>query len=169
VRLFFALWPDEDVRCRLASVADELKLAGAGARLVNQSNYHLTVAFIGEVPDFKLAVMQQIGRSTSVPGFTIPFTSIEFWTKSRVVVAAAQEIPPGLLQLWQSLHDAIGLSRSPFLAHVTLARKFLQAPVLPAMSQISWRAASFSLVRSDTGGRESAYTVVDTWPLLYES
>jgi hypothetical protein len=24
------------------------------------------------------------------------------------------------------------------------------------------------LIRSETGGAESAYTVVDTWPLLYE-
>jgi hypothetical protein len=28
---------------------------------------------------------------------------------------------------------------------------------------------SFSLVRSDTGGAESAYTVLDTWPLLDET
>lgn len=169
MRLFFALWPDEDVRRRLAQVAGELTLAGTGGGLVSQSNYHLTVAFVGEVPDIKLAVMQQIGRSIRMSGFTIPFASIEFWAKSRVIVAAAQEIPPELIELWQHLHDAIGLSRSALRAHVTLARKIAQAPVLPAMSRISWRAASFSLIRSDTGGVESAYTVVDTWPLLYES
>jgi 2'-5' RNA ligase len=103
------------------------------------------------------------------PGFNVRGASAEFWARSQVVVAAAHEIPPPLLELWRRLHDAIGLSRSPFRAHVTLARKITQAPVLPAMSQISWRAASFSLIRSDTGGTESAYTVVDTWPLLYES
>ncbi|HEX3949702.1 MAG TPA: RNA 2',3'-cyclic phosphodiesterase [Steroidobacteraceae bacterium] len=169
MRLFFALWPDEDVRGRLAHVAGGLKLAGDGGRLVSPGSFHLTVAFVGEVPDVKLAVMQQIGRSTRVPKFTISCASTEFWAKSHVVVAAAQEIPEGLLELWQYLHDAIGLPRSPFRAHVTLARKIAQAPVLPAMSAISWRVASFSLIRSDTGGRESAYTVVDTWPLLYES
>jgi hypothetical protein len=36
------------------------------------------------------------------------------------------------------------------------------------MSPVVWRAASFSLVRSDTGGTESAYTVLDTWSLLDE-
>ena len=168
MRLFFALWPDEDLRGRLAHVAGELKFEGRG-RLVSQSNYHLTVAFVGEVPDMKLEVMQQIGRSMSVTGFIIPFVSIEFWVKSQVVVAAAHEVPPGLLELRECLHDAIGLARSPFRAHVTLARKVAQAPVQPAMSQIAWRAASFSLIRSDTGGVESAYTVLDTWPLLYES
>jgi 2'-5' RNA ligase len=169
VRLFFALWPDEETRGRFAHVAGELKLAGDGGRVVSPVNYHLTVAFIGEVPDIQCAVMQQIGRATRLPGFAVPFASLEYWAKARVVVAAAQNIPPGLLELWQRLHDAIGLSRSAFRAHVTLARKVVQAPVLPTMSQICWRAGSFSLIRSDIGGAESAYTVVDTWQLLYES
>ena len=51
---------------------------------------------------------------------------------------------------------------------VTLARKVTQAPVLQAMSPVSWRAMNFSLIRSDTGGVESAYTVLDTWSLLDE-
>jgi 2'-5' RNA ligase len=54
-------------------------------------------------------------------------------------------------------------------AHVTLARKVSQAPVLQAMSPIAWRATNFSLIRSDTGGAASAYTVVETWPLLDEN
>jgi 2'-5' RNA ligase len=113
--------------------------------------------------------MQQIGRATRLRGFAVPFAALEYWAKARVVVAAAQNVPPGLLELWQRLHDAIGLSRSPFLAHVTLARKVVQAPVLPTMSQFLWRTGSFSLIRTDTGGAESTYTVVDTWPLLYGS
>jgi hypothetical protein len=52
---------------------------------------------------------------------------------------------------------------------VTLARKVMQAPVPQAMSAFVWRATSFSLVLSETGGIASAYTVVDTWPLLDET
>ena len=38
------------------------------------------------------------------------------------------------------------------------------------MSPIELAArAHFSLVRSDTGGARSVYTVVDTWPLLDET
>lgn len=49
-----------------------------------------------------------------------------------------------------------------------LARKVAQAPVLQALSPISWNVRSFSLVSSDTSAAHSVYTVVDTWPLLYE-
>jgi hypothetical protein len=37
------------------------------------------------------------------------------------------------------------------------------------MSPIVWQATNYSLIRSDTGGVESAYTVLDTWPLLDET
>jgi 2'-5' RNA ligase len=57
----------------------------------------------------------------------------------------------------------------PLRAHVTLARKVTQAPVLQAMSPLYWNTRSFSLICSETGGTCSAYTVVDTWPLLDES
>jgi 2'-5' RNA ligase len=56
----------------------------------------------------------------------------------------------------------------PLRAHVTLARKVSQAPVLPMMSSFIWPVNSFGLVSSDTSGVQSVYTVLDTWPLLYE-
>lgn len=135
---------------------------------MHAKNYHVTLAFIGEVAESRLAVLRQVGGSLQAPRCTIALDSLEFWPSSRVVVAAAQETPPGLRSLWMQLHEATGLPGAQLLAHVTLARKVAQAPVVQAMSPILWRATRFSLVRSETGGAESAYTVVDTWPLLDE-
>jgi 2'-5' RNA ligase len=136
--------------------------------LVDAKNYHVTLAFLGEVAESRLAVLRQVGGSLQGPRCTIALDSLEFWPQSQVVVAAAQETPPGLLGLWTELHDSTGLPRARLRAHVTLARKVAQPPVVQAMSPILWRATRFSLVRSETGGAESAYTVVDTWPLLDE-
>jgi 2'-5' RNA ligase len=165
MRLFFALWPDQEVTRQLAELACRLNLGSRGRR-VDPKNYHVTLAFVGEVPATKLAVLQQIGRSLRVPKFTFLSDSIEFWRDSNVLVAAVRAAPPELLDLWFKLNDAIGLPRESLHAHVTLARKVTQAPVPQAMSPIVWRPTDFSLVRSDTGGAESAYTVVDTWSLL---
>jgi RNA 2',3'-cyclic 3'-phosphodiesterase len=167
LRLFFALWPDVDAATRLAHAAASLNLKSPG-RLVDAKNYHVTLAFIGEVAESRLAVLQQVGGSLQATRCTIALDSLEFWPPSRVVVATAQETPPGLLSLWTQLHEATGLSRAPLRAHVTLARKVAQPPVMQAISPVLWRATRFSLVRSQTGGVESAYTVVDTWPLLDE-
>jgi RNA 2',3'-cyclic 3'-phosphodiesterase len=167
LRLFFALWPDADVTRQFTQVARQLKLAGR-SRWVDPKNYHVTLAFIGEVPAMKFAVLQQFGRSLRAPRFSFTCDSIEFWRESKVVVAAARAAPPELLDLATQLQDAIGLPPKQLRAHVTLARKVTQAPVLQAMLPVEWRATAFSLIRSDTGGVESAYTVLDTWSLLDE-
>jgi RNA 2',3'-cyclic 3'-phosphodiesterase len=168
LRLFYALWPDENVRQQFADAACRIGFA-SGGRLVLPRNYHLTLAFIGEVADLKLAVLQQIGATFRAPRFVVRCDALEYWSRSRVVVAAVQAAPDALLDLARQLNAALELPSAPFRAHVTLARKVTQAPVLPAMSSIDWQAAHFSLIRSQTGGVESAYTVVGTWPLLYET
>jgi RNA 2',3'-cyclic 3'-phosphodiesterase len=167
VRLFFALWPDGQVVRQLEATANLLTLDAVG-RLVPAGNLHLTLAFIGEVSDHKLAVLQQIGHSLRAPRFTAICECLEYWPQPRAVVAAVRNAPEALLELSARLHQAADLPQMPLRAHVTLARKVAQAPVLPAMSPIFWRATEFSLIRSQTGGTESAYTVVGTWPLLYE-
>jgi 2'-5' RNA ligase len=176
LRLFFALWPDADTRERFASAAAALRLTER-ARLVPQPNYHLTLAFIGEVTSAQVGVLQQVGRSQRASGCTIQFDAYEHWPEPQVVVAAAREPPTALVELWTGLRQdlllhqaALKLNRlQPSLrAHVTLARKVAQAPVLQAMSPFDWKARSFSLVRSDTSAARSVYTVVDTWPLLDE-
>jgi RNA 2',3'-cyclic 3'-phosphodiesterase len=167
MRLFFALWPDTDAAAQLANVAGKLTLESP-SRLVKPGNYHITLAFLGEVPNSQLAKWQQIGRALCAPCCSIEFDALEYWAEPQVVAAVAQ-VPSAASELWRQLRDAADLPRSGLRAHVTLARKVAQAPVLQAMSVITWHANSVSLVRSETGGTESTYTVVDTWPLLYES
>jgi RNA 2',3'-cyclic 3'-phosphodiesterase len=168
MRLFFALWPDDEVTRRLTEFGRQLNLESRSRR-VNPKNYHVTLAFVGEVLATKLAVLQQIGHSLRASRFTFNCDSIEYWPGSQVVVAAVRAAPPGLLDLWRKLNDALELPLEPLRAHVTLARKVAQAPVPQAMSPVVWRATNFSLIRSDTGGAESAYTVLDTWSLLDET
>jgi RNA 2',3'-cyclic 3'-phosphodiesterase len=173
MRLFFALWPDADMRRQLAEVAAKLTLPSLSP-LVPSANYHLTVAFLGEVERARVAHLLKIGAAQRVPCFTVSLDATEFWARPKIVVTATQNIPLGLHSLWAGLHEATRLhhfadsgERPPLRAHITLARKVAQAPVLQAMSPLKWSVSSFSLICSETGGTHSAYTVVGTWPLLY--
>jgi RNA 2',3'-cyclic 3'-phosphodiesterase len=173
VRVFYALWPDAETRACIAEAAGALSLESA-ARRVPGENYHVTLAFVGEVSPTRLAVLQQIGRDLRMAGCMIRFDAYEYWPESQAVAALAREAPVELTELWRQLHNFDGMRRldrmhRPLRPHVTLARKVAQAPVLQAMSPVYWNARSFSLVSSDTSGAHSVYTVVDTWPLLYES
>jgi 2'-5' RNA ligase len=175
VRLFFALWPDVDTRAQIANAAAALRLAG-DAQPVPRENYHVTLAFVGEVTTSQLAVLQQIGRGQRAAGCTIRFDGYDYWPRHQVAVAIAREAPAALTLLWTQLHRDLALHQaalnkrphSSLRTHITLARKVAQAPVLQAMSPFHWNARSFSLVCSDTSGARSVYTVVDTWQLLYE-
>ena len=75
MRLFFALWPDDDARAHIARAALALRLA-VDARPVPQENYHATLAFVGEVSMPQLAVLQQIAGALRVPRFTFTCDSI---------------------------------------------------------------------------------------------
>jgi RNA 2',3'-cyclic 3'-phosphodiesterase len=175
--MFFALWPDDDTRARIANAAAALRL-GADARFVPRENYHLTLAFVGAVAKSQLAVLQQIGRDQRGAACTIQFDAYDYWPEPRVLVALARAPPTALIELWTRLHQDLTLHQvvqnrvhlhASLRAHITLARKVVQAPVLQAMSPICWNARAFGLVRSDPRGAHSAYTVVDTWPLLDEA
>ena len=180
MRLLFALWPDSDARARLAEAAAGLGTA-VGAILLACENYHLTLAFIGEVAESQLPLLQHIGGEQRAGACTIQIDAYDYWPEPRVVVAVARETPAALTQLSAHLHEQLTLhaaqlhpenrlaaKAAPFRAHVTLARKVAQAPVLKAMQPFGWSAHSFNLVHSDTRGTYPVYTVLDTWSLLDE-
>jgi 2'-5' RNA ligase len=179
VRLFFALWPEADVVRMFEGVASRLSLHGS-ARLVAPESYHLTLAFIGEVGASSLVVLQQIGRTQRASCCSIAFGGLEHWPGPEIIVSTAQEFPSELYDLSAKLDRTLALHTlkapspspappRPFRAHVTLARKVSQATVLPVMPSFTWSVNRFSLVSADTSGVQSVYTVLDTWPLLYET
>jgi 2'-5' RNA ligase len=156
------------MRGRIELAAAALRVSPQ-ARRVPHENFHTTLAFVGEVAASRLALLQKIGRGLRATGFTLEFDAYEYWREARVVVAAARDSPRPLVELCARLHRDLGLELPGALRpHVTLARKVAQAPVPQAMSPFPWRAASFSLIHSDTRGTRPVYTVVDTWPLLDE-
>lgn len=170
MRLFFAAFPIQETRRRIASAAVEIGLPKA-ARLVPLENYHMTLAFVGEVSRELAVALRAIGAAVRCPPFQVCFDACERWQKPEIVVAVASEPPAALLQLHGALQAKIGRLGVPadpaaFRAHITLARKVTQASVLEPMSKFLWTVRDFQLVRSARSAEGSVYTVVDSWPLL---
>lgn len=168
--MFFAALPDATMRNRTAAAAQAASL-GSEARPVRDENYHVTLAFVGEIPVSQVAALLDIGGRLREAPFDLRFDAYEYWPKPEVVVAAARAIPIALERLWLALHRELAphrwaLDSKRLRPHVTLARKVSQAPVLQALSAFDWPVSEFSLMRSDLGSTPAAYTVVHTWPLL---
>jgi RNA 2',3'-cyclic 3'-phosphodiesterase len=171
MRLFYALLPDDLTRRRLSEATDRLTTANHG-RLVAPRNIHITLAFIGEVSELDLNLCREMGATLGLRRCAIDLELIEYWSKPRAIVFCARKNPYGLATQTSQLRTAVAQQvhprrdEKPWRAHVTLARKVAQAPVLTAMSPVTWVSHSFCLMSSRTDGDDSVYTVVDSWPLL---
>ena len=170
MRLFFAAFPDGESRQRIAAAARALELKGAPAYLPPEK-YHVTLIFIGRVSDSVVQAVREIGEAQRVECVSLRFDRWEYWDGARAVVASSPDRPESLVHLRASL--AAGLTRcgvafddKPLRPHITVARKLVQAPVLPELSEFSCTLRAFSLVSSVTAPGGSVYTVVDSWPLL---
>lgn len=123
LRLFYALWPDEQTRLRLAALQ-----AGITGRKVDAANLHLTLAFLGNQPRDSLMLLEGVMQSLMLNPFTLTLNEYGYFSKPRVVWAGPSSPPEALISLqralWQSLLDN-GISLKPvagFRPHVTLAR-----------------------------------------------
>ena len=178
MRLFFAAFPDVETRERIEDAARALGLRPP-ARPVPPAKYHMTVVFLGEVAELRLAAVREIGSRRCGRCFSLRFDHLEFWSKARALVMAASHCPAALEQLRISLEAdlsacGVAFDAQPLRPHVTLARKIVQAPVVQAPGvDILWSVRAIHLVSSATRAAAagstvdaSIYTVVDTWPLL---
>jgi 2'-5' RNA ligase len=170
MRLFFAALPEFDTRQKLESVAAALRLPKEARRIPAQS-LHMTLAFAGEVSNVQGAALRAVGAALRSPAFDVCLNLQDYWQKSETVVVSAGDEPPALRALHQRLrteldHLEFAADPMPFRAHVTIARRVAQAPVLEQRSGTCWRVRAFHLVHSAKSAEGSVYTVVDTWPLL---
>jgi 2'-5' RNA ligase len=167
MRLFLALWPGEETRAELAEVA--AALAGlASGKPTPAEKIHLTLAFLGEIPEERIDDVRGIAEAVREPPFELVLDRVGSFRKARVAWAGSSALPGELIRLQSRLEEGLrargfALDDRPFAAHVTLARK-IALPVPPApMPPIRWRAGEYVLARSETGtGR---YSVMEAWPL----
>jgi RNA 2',3'-cyclic 3'-phosphodiesterase len=171
-RLFFALWPTDAVRERLAA---EVQSRAALGRAIPARNLHITVAFLGSVPDGRIPQVLEVARSvqklTFDGKFMLHLERVEFWRRSRLVCLVAEQAPPELLKIVASLHAGLRergfelREHEKFRPHVTLVRDVERGAAGAAIAPVQWPAESFALVESQVGQRGSDYTVLEEWRL----
>ena len=176
-RLFFALWPDEAQGRQLAQAAQN-SILSCGGRLIATENFHVTVAFLGNVEQHKMADLlsaagEVAGRSGRVP-IQLTFDRIEYWKKAKVLCATASAPSPAAACLAEALKSRLVASGftpdlKPFRAHVTLARKVPSGSRERAMHSVCWSFTSCALVDSRTGPAGALYSILHSWILCGES
>jgi 2'-5' RNA ligase len=164
-RTFVAIELGDDARAYLAREVTRLQRALPGVRWVDPANLHLTLVFLGELDDARLAAATEAaGAAASVKPFTLEVAGLGSFGPPhapRVVWAGLRGNLPRLNQLYEALAAALearGFPREtrPFAPHLTLAR--LKAPLAADEAQ---RLARVLRVEADAAARSGAPILVD--------
>jgi 2'-5' RNA ligase len=173
--LFFALWPDDNVRERIASAAAHLKSShGPRGRWTRADRYHLTLRFLGThatLPESLLAAATAAGDAVRTPAFGFALDQAgSFRNRDIPWWLGCRAMPAGLDALWNALAEALVANGAPpeerarRVAHVTIFRDADRTLGDEPIEPIPWPVRDFVLVDSELGGA-ARYTILKRWPL----
>lgn len=186
MRLFAGIYPPEEACAHLAAHVSTLQVSAAGvnARLTSRAQWHVTLVFLGEVPDDRLpevdAALRSATRSTDAGPLRLRIAGGGRFGRDRSTIlwAGLTGDVDRLIRLGESTREVLGraglpFDDRPFRPHLTLARpgdRLGRARVeadcaaLDGYRGPEWRAGYVSLVRSRLGA-VSAYTELGRYAL----
>lgn len=178
MRLFFGLSLPADIRAAAAACAAQAQGIIPG-RYTPEENYHITLAFIGEVPENRLgdahAVLQACIRDFPAPRVTL-LAPDHFGRAQNGILILRAASSPALEPLHEHLVRALAsvnlpADPGPFAPHITLARHADVTrglpPIPPPLSFTAQEAHVFLSARNDQGAL--AYTPITSAPFASDS
>jgi 2'-5' RNA ligase len=183
MRLFVALEIPSAVRENLAALLKSLRAASPQTRWVRPENLHVTLKFIGEAREAKLAAIRSaLAGARSDQPVTLDFRGLGFFPNDKHprVFWAGIEASPNLKTLAADIDRAaekLGIAREqrPFSPHLTLAR--FEPPGLPeklrsaiqenaARNFGTLRTTQFHLIESKLKPSGAEYTTLESFAFM---
>jgi 2'-5' RNA ligase len=164
-RLFFALWPDPQVRAQLAAVARHW-----ARRPIADDKLHMTLLFLGGRSEQERTCFCQAASEIQCEPFDLQLNYLSGWPRAGIQWLGTSQIPGVLSGLVDSLTAGLGpcgfeAERRPFVPHITLARKVRKPKVKAGLEAIHWPVRDFALVESAVVEGGARYEVLQRWPL----
>jgi 2'-5' RNA ligase len=183
VRLFVALEIPTAVRENLAALVGTLRAISEEPRWVRPENLHVTLKFLGEVPETKLgAVRTALAQIRSQQATKLEFRGLGFFPNEKHprVFWAGIEASKDLTELAEDIEGAtekLGVPRQqrPFSPHLTLARFERQGVPEKLRSTITENAQrdfgglqtnEFHLIQSKLKPSGAEYTTLARFPFV---
>lgn len=171
MRLFFALQPAGATALAIGDWRDR-QLACDG-RAVPPANFHITLAFLGEIPATALPELcDSVDRHLDGQARcadSLNLNTLGYWARQGLLWLGPDEWPEQLEQLATGLRGATQRyggkrDRSTFQPHITLFRRVVHAPAAPATPPgITFAYQGFSLFESRQRKSGVSYHDVCHW------
>ena len=148
LRLFYALWPEDDIRNRLLALQSQVN-----GRKVMPENLHMTLAFLGQQSRDLLPILHQVIDELPFNSMTLEIDRFGYFKKPQVAWAGPSSTPQALLDLQHTLMEKLVQFNVPlkaaagFKPHITLARD-ATAPVAADAPSIVWQVRRIALIAS---------------------
>lgn len=168
MRLFVAINFQEETLDALTAVQDALRRAAPGGSYSRRENLHLTLAFLGEQPEDRLAAAREAMAAARFSPLTLIFDRLGRFRRAGGDVWWAGAAPnPALYAAQRRLARELSargfaLEERRFVPHLTLARRVPVPegpdPAGPLAAPIEARAGRISLMLSGRPGGKLTYT-----------
>lgn len=173
MRCFFALWPDPATALRIADWRD--RRAPCDGRPVPPANFHITLAFAGELPERSVAALCDTvdaarGLADIPPGI-LELVRAGYWPRPGIYWLGSTGHPASLTRLATRLRElctAVGgrRDRNRFQPHISLYRACAHPPPAPDLEPaIAFPYGHFGLFESRQGRSGISYRPLGEWEL----
>jgi RNA 2',3'-cyclic 3'-phosphodiesterase len=163
-RLFFALWPDERTRARLAQVARQWSHHPVAA-----ANLHMTLHFLGATTAEQAQCYTKALSGIIFEPFELKMDYLGGYARSRIQWLGTSQAPAALHTLVEKLGVALEAcgyrpDKRHFVPHVTLSRKEKNPRFKAGLPALDWPVSEFVLAESVAVDGGVHYRVVGRWP-----
>ena len=172
-RIFFALWPEQDIRDSLQkNIKTDIThfIKSNQVRKVPKHNWHLTLAFIGNVPDETFACCLEQGSKIDADAFSVTLNKFDFFDSPQIVWLGCEQIDNAWYELVNKLNEALTVcgykpDRKNPTPHMSVLRKAKHSMSTTQFEPVTWKVNEFALIESTTTDKGANYSVVKSWPL----
>jgi len=166
-RLFFALWPGDEVRQALFHW--QVHNLPGDVRWTHRADLHMTLHFLGQVEAERVDVLRELGAAIEKRPFAMVLDTVGHFRRPQVLWAGLSSVPGELGALHAQLGEGLrargfASEARAFHPHVTLARKVRQAPPAGPLAPLTWPVTELVLVES-RGGEVPHYHPIGRWPI----
>jgi 2'-5' RNA ligase len=184
MRLFVALDIPQEVRARISDFSERMRPLCPGARWARVEGLHVTLKFIGEVPDAKVPEITKALAGIKASQLDLKFENVGFFPSSKSprvfwIGVHAGDALPKLAESVSAAMEGVGIAREDkaYSPHLTLARagfkRGLDQNLKALTSLVTGEAESFGtmtaheffLYRSQLGRGGSTYTKLERFGL----